>query len=153
MKTSKLISILQELDPTGQCEVTIDNNDINFADIYPGYYDGCFQIIEYCDDGKEIEGIKLCSRQDKIRLHHSGYEELFWDFPNLKITFDSEYTERLKDSIETLRKEIIKECEEIDSGKYDPKICTRCNGTGTIQIRELGNYCPTIKPCPECNNV
>jgi hypothetical protein len=120
MKTSKLISMLQEVDPSGQLEVVIDNCDITFADKFPGYYDGCYDIIQYDDKG-QIAGIQICAKQDKIRIYYLGYEQAFWDFPDLKITYDSEYTERRKEGIEKKRAEIIKECEEIDSGKYDPK--------------------------------
>ena len=112
MKVSKLIAALQELDPTGEVEVVVGGDDITHADRTPGYYDGCYEVLQY-NDKHEIVGVMVCSQLDKIKLVTWGARDQFWEEPDLVVEYDSEYAERNnKASIERDREKVKKELED-----------------------------------------
>lgn len=45
MKTSELIRLLQEADPSGELECCIDNHDIYSVELWPAFYDGFLEIL------------------------------------------------------------------------------------------------------------
>ena len=45
MKTSELIRLLQEADPSGEVECCIDNHDIYSVELWPAFYDGALEIL------------------------------------------------------------------------------------------------------------
>jgi len=80
MKTKDLIKHLQELDPTGECQVFC-NGDIYFGERLPWYYDGKPGILTR-DKSKapyyDITGMRQITAEDgdKIYLHSMGLDDL-----------------------------------------------------------------------------
>lgn len=83
MKSKELIKQLQELDPEGEAEVCVGNEDIYFAERLPAYYDGKLEVL-IRDETKRtynITGIKITGRGDKIKLHTMSLEDVVWNHP------------------------------------------------------------------------
>jgi len=78
MTTNKLIKLLKEQDPSGECHVRI-NGDIPYDVIRkPGYYDGYYNYIE---DDKFV----FSKDGDKIDIDTFNFED--WVFDNIDISF------------------------------------------------------------------
>lgn len=117
MKSKELIRILQETDPNGETEVTIDGADIYCVARYPGYYDGCYQVITR-DPSKttfNIVKIKRTRAGEKIRLHTYSIEDLIWDGWDIqsggKVEIDNFECPSYNERDEATRKE-VKACDE-----------------------------------------
>jgi hypothetical protein len=112
MKTKKLIAMLQEIDPSGEFEVCVDNLDIYFAEPLPAYWDGRLQLLIQ-DESKEphysIVGAKVTAVGTKIKLHTMGVEDVLWHDPDAPIDL-SEANEanpsRWEKIIEEIRAEV-----------------------------------------------
>ena len=88
MKTSELIRLLQEADPSGDAECCVDNEDIHFLEVLPGYYDGRLQVFTrdpalapYFD----IVAAKITSSGTKVKIRHMSIRELLLDNPEMPV--------------------------------------------------------------------
>lgn len=85
MKTKDLIKMLQDVDPSGETEVCVDNLDIYFAERKPAYWDGRLQLL-IRDESKKpfyhVAGAKVISSGDKIELHTMGVEDVIENDPD-----------------------------------------------------------------------
>jgi hypothetical protein len=117
MKTKDLIRELQELDPTGELEVTSGNCDIHFVSRQPSYYDGCAKILIRDESKKpyyDIIGVRICSEGEKIRLHTINIDSIFLDVPEAIIEYDSEYSrDHYHEIVEKTRVDMKKIIEEV----------------------------------------
>jgi len=88
VKTSELIRLLQEADPSGEAECCVDNEDIHCLDVLPGYYDGRLQVFTR-DPTKlpyfDIVGAKITGRGTKVKIRHLSIEELLIDNPEMPV--------------------------------------------------------------------
>ena len=121
MKTKELIKRLQEVDPTGETEVCVGNEDILFVAREPAYYDGCFQVLDR-DPAKEpyynVIGVEIRANGDKIVIQPHGLNWVLIDHPDMPVKFDSDYSkEHWAERVNKLREEYIKLNEEIKAGK------------------------------------
>ena len=121
MKTKELIKRLQEADPSGETDVCVGNEDILFVAREPGYYDGCFQVLDR-DPAKEpyynVVGVEIKAESDKIVIHPHGLSWVLIDHPEMPVKFDSEYAEKhWSDDVEKMREEYRKLNEDIKAGK------------------------------------
>lgn len=114
MKTKELIRQLQEMDPTGEEDVTVGNVDIHFVGREPSYWDGCKQVLirdEECEY-YNIIGAKVVSDGDKIVIETLSIRNAIWNDPDIPIEYD-EYSERhYKESYEEERAKVKKFEEE-----------------------------------------
>ena len=98
MKTKELIKALQELDPSGETECFVENQDIYFLELLPAYYDGSPYVFVR-DKAKEpyydVVAAKYLGSGAKISLHTLSAHDLITN--NEEIEFDySELTELRK---------------------------------------------------------
>ena len=96
MKSSKLIAELQRLDPEGEVEVCVGNEDIHFPSREPAYYDGPLQVYQrdMSQNGYfNIRGVKRTYSGDKIQMHSYSIADLFADQPDMPITYEGMYPE------------------------------------------------------------
>jgi hypothetical protein len=77
MKTKELIKLLQEVDPAGETEVCVHNNDILFVDCEPAYYDGTLERLEV-KNGR-IVGAKYVRKGSKVRIHPLSISDAIGD--------------------------------------------------------------------------
>jgi hypothetical protein len=92
MKSKKVIQILQELDPTGEEEVCVENIDIHYITKEPAYYDGHLQVLERDekDDDFNIKSAKYVSQGAKLVIETQSIEDMIHLRPNSEVTFDHE---------------------------------------------------------------
>jgi hypothetical protein len=100
MKTKELIKQLQELDPTGETEVSCGNHDIWIVEMLPAYYDGRLQLLirdpELTGKCFDIIGAKYVSKGQKIKLTSMGVTDVLWDNPDAIVEYpagDERYRE------------------------------------------------------------
>jgi len=109
MKSKLVIQMLQELDPTGECEVCVGNIDIFDIVIEPAYWDGCYQRLVR-DETKEcynIIGGEYISEGNKICIDGMSIKSALWNDPELPVKFldDEMNMDDYKQSVEEERKE------------------------------------------------
>ena len=108
MKTKKLIEMLQELDPEGEIEVCIGNEDIYFADRMPAYWDGRLQVLirdEECEY-YNIIGAKYTSSGDKIKLYPLSILEALEEDPDLPVeVIDTFINKKMQKTVDRWREE------------------------------------------------
>lgn len=107
MKTKILIEELQKLDPTGEEEVCVGNEDIFFVSREPAYYDGCLQVLKRDPSMKpcyDITGLEYRSSGTKIAIHTYSVTDALYDDTDFEVTYESDYAERHnKDTVEKIR--------------------------------------------------
>jgi len=108
VKAKELIRRLQDLDPSGEIEVTVGGHDIYFLDMDPGYYDGCYQVLiqdpELIGKSYSVIGIEIRAGGQKIDLHTMGYKDVLENDPDAPVTYDSDYAKRnYKSRVEAYR--------------------------------------------------
>ena len=106
MKSKKLIEELQRIDPSGEMEVCVHNEDIYFIEKQPAYYDGGFQVL--IKDGDNIKGIKYVIDGSKIKLHLFDLEYRIIDDPDFPVEIPDAgnyLTKCFKERVENFRKE------------------------------------------------
>ena len=81
MKTKDLIKMLQEVDPSGECQVNGYGGDLWFAQRLPWYYDGNSVIVERKPNGV-ITGIRQGTKEDgdKVVIYELGIDEVMCDW-------------------------------------------------------------------------
>lgn len=91
MKVKELIQQLQELDPSGETEVSCGNHDIWTVEMLPAYYDGRLQLLirdpEKTGECFDIIGAKYVSKGQKIKLTSMGVTDVLWDNPDAEIDY------------------------------------------------------------------
>ena len=89
MRTSELIRLLQEANPNDDAEVCVDNEDIHFLEVVPGYYDGRLQVFtrDPVLTGKsfDIVAARITSAGTKIKIRHCSIEDLLLDNPEMPV--------------------------------------------------------------------
>lgn len=111
MKTKDLIKELQELDPTGECQVFGDG-DIYFCEKVPWYYDGRPGILIRDESKKpyyDVVGIRQINETDgdKIYLKCMTLENVLYDSPQDRSIITEGNPEFLKEA-EEIRQKWIK---------------------------------------------
>ena len=90
MKTKELIKQLQELDPEGNIDCCVDNQDIYLLGIEPAYYDGCQQIL--IRDPKNpyynVISAKVTSKGNKLNISPLSIKSAIWENSDLSIEYD-----------------------------------------------------------------
>lgn len=77
MKTNDFIEMLERLDPDGEMEVLIGNDDLIVAPTWePGYYDGKAKIAKFDEDG-EVLSVEETSDACKICLSSVDLSDTF----------------------------------------------------------------------------
>lgn len=92
MKTKELIKQLQEIDPSGELDVTIGKNTpLHFVMELPGYYDGAFLrlIRDESRSGKcyDVVGAKVVTQDHKVCLIPLEFEDMVCDLNTVKEEF------------------------------------------------------------------
>lgn len=118
MKSKLLIKILQELDPSGDLEVSVGNTDIWGCQKLPSYYDGCQKLLVRDPENQWHDALKKgLVRSDgfKIIIDPYDFETCFLDHPDLPVEYDTDYAKRNnQERVEADRAEAIKICHEVD---------------------------------------
>lgn len=82
MKSKVLIEILQDLDPSGETEVTAGGGDIFSVEILPAYWDGSLNVL-IRDPSKapyyDVIGMEEIRTGNKIRLNIMGLDDVIFD--------------------------------------------------------------------------
>jgi hypothetical protein len=84
MKTSKLIQLLQESDPSGDLECCVDNEDIVCTSRSPAYYDGCLELLVRNEHGHVMSGA-VCRSGAKVNIVHHSICDCIDDDPNFSV--------------------------------------------------------------------
>ena len=120
MKTKELIRQLQELDPEGNMDCCIDNQDIYMTAIEPSYYDGCKQIL--IRDSKNpyynVIGAKVTSKGQKLNISPLNIKSALWENSDIIIEYDDYSARSYKEEHEKIRKE-VKDYEKENKEKYN----------------------------------
>jgi hypothetical protein len=81
MKTKDLIELIQEFDPTGELEITVDNCPIVDLVIEPSYWDGYQMVLDY--DNPEypeaITGWHYQTKNNKINIDYMTPRNLLYN--------------------------------------------------------------------------
>lgn len=106
MKSKELIEALQQLDPTGETEVSVGNHPIWYVEDLPAFYDGYLQVL-IRDKSKEpyydITGAKYVGEGRKISIHTMGVTDLLWNDPEAIVEYNGGSI-RYKETDEQTRK-------------------------------------------------
>lgn len=86
MTSKEVIKLLQELDPTGETEVSVGNHAISYINEEPAYYDGKLQSLLYDADG-QIIGIKYKTQGSKLVISEMGVTDLLWENPEAIVDY------------------------------------------------------------------
>ncbi len=106
MKTKKLIKLLQDNDPSGELECTVNGIDIYSVARQPGHFDGAYEILvrDESRTNYNIVGAKITSESEKIILEPLSIKEAISEDPKLPVEFDSRVREEDKKLVEEWRK-------------------------------------------------
>ncbi len=119
MKSKDLIRFLQEVDPEGETEVCVDNEDIYFVERPEAYWDGRLQVLIRDPDKApyyNVDGIKFVSRGEKIRLNLLPFQDVLLNDSDARMEYDSETTrKRMEKQVEAERAEVRRIFREIEA--------------------------------------
>lgn len=90
MKSKELIKQLQEIDPTGEEEVCVDNVDIFTLTSKPAYWDGRLQLLirdPKLVDCYDVIGAKYVVGGSKIVISPMSVTDVLWDDPEAFIDY------------------------------------------------------------------
>ena len=145
MKSKELIRRLQDVDPSGEVECCVGNEDIYFLDYMPAYYDGRLQFLihdpEKIDKSWSITGAEIRSRGYKIEIKSMGIYDILWDDIDLKVTYDSESSRNQYEKVvASWREDIRKEHQELNewsryTGNLPERACRFCAEQATWGLR------------------
>lgn len=125
MKINKLIELLKEIDPTGEKEVCVGNDDIHFIQELPAYYDGNLNVLirnESEETYYNIVGCKIVDDGTKISIETMNWRDVIENDPAAKILFENNRVkEKYYSEVRKLRKEII----ELEK-QFRPRPCKSC---------------------------
>jgi len=108
MKTKDVIKRLQEVDPSGELDVSVGNIDIHFIDVEPGYYDGIQQVLIRDETCRyyNIVGGKFNSSQNKVVIHTHAISDFLFENPDGYVDYSGlpEYNKQsYKESLDKVR--------------------------------------------------
>jgi len=114
MNGNQLKALIDKLDPTGEIEIAIGNQDIYFGEVQPAYWDGRLErlIIDESKRGKcySVIGAKVIGSGQKLTLHTMGVSDVLMgdadahiDLSNLEKNMPSSYN-TWKQQVEDWRK-------------------------------------------------
>lgn len=83
MKTNEFIKLLQEEDPSNECDVCVGNNPVSWVEKLPYYYDGKQTIVERVD-GYPVRG-GYPSGTMKMKIHYDTLEDALMDNPDMEL--------------------------------------------------------------------
>lgn len=115
MKVKKLIELLQQVDPTGELECGVGNEDIFAVYKDPAYYDGCQQIL-IRDESKNCYNVvaaKITAYGTKVVIRPLSITDAIWENPALEVD-TSETNGKYDKLIENWRQSAIKQKLEIE---------------------------------------
>jgi hypothetical protein len=123
MKTKRLIELLQKEDPTGESEVLVGNDDIHFLEWKPGYYDGCYTILNR-DPSKEpyydIVGAQYRSDGSKLCIRTMNWEDVISNNVDTPVeVVDTFCQKRMQNQVDDWRKEVRRIKDELDKEFFD----------------------------------
>lgn len=111
MKSKDVIAMLQSLDPTGECDVSVGNVDILSIEIEPAYWDGCLQrlVRDPTSQHYNVIGGEYTSNGDKIVIGIHSIRDAIMTNSDLPVTFAGgmDMSDYVKD-VEEFRKESLK---------------------------------------------
>lgn len=121
MKSSKLIELLKEADPSGNTEVCVSNCDIKDVDRLPAYYDGRLETLKYDAEGYVCGG-KYHSSGDKIMINYQSITDAVEnavEFDNQQLDVDyselgASTTERYKEYNAKRRENMLEMVESLE---------------------------------------
>ena len=97
MKGKELIRLLREVDPEGETEVCIGNQDILSVDKEAAYCDGCLEVLVR-DPSKvpyyDVVGAKYLQHGHKVSLMPHGVEDMLLGNPDAPVDY-SDLTDQL----------------------------------------------------------
>jgi hypothetical protein len=88
MLTKDLINKLRSLDPSGELEVVVNNDDIQFIELQPSYYDGRAILFQVDKNNHPIKMI-IGHRGQKIQIVTFDPESVLIENPNIKIDYNA----------------------------------------------------------------
>ena len=117
MKSSEIIKKIQEIDPTGEMEVCIENEDIFMIQQKPAYWNGRLQRLIWNEN--RITGAEILQTGNKICITPLGIEELVYTYPDIPINLSDLAPQTRKswlDSITQWRETARKLEKEVNAG-------------------------------------
>lgn len=122
MKSKELIRQLQELDPTGEIEVTGWYGAIHFANRTQYYWDGYVHTL-ILDEHGCAKGMRIgpIANEDKIVLHEMDLEDVLLDNPDAPITINvsGSSRERYEKKVAEARQKMRQIIEDTIQWKHD----------------------------------
>lgn len=89
MNTRDLIAALQEVDPTGDTLVCVNNDDVYLVHRQPAYYDGALTqlVIDETKRGRaySVAGVKIIRSGDKVTIQCLSVEDVLANDPEAPI--------------------------------------------------------------------
>jgi len=128
MKTKELIKELNEIDPSGNLEVTVGKIPIHFVERLPSYYDGKLQILMH--DPKKAPYYDICGgvitdKGQHVCIHMLSIQDAIYEDPELKVILDLSSPERnaeYRDTVEDWRGRARDVKEEVEKWKKEQGI-------------------------------
>ncbi len=131
MKTKDIIEQLQELDPSGELDVSVGLADISDISILPSYYDGYQQILIRHPEGYFPKGGRYNVDKDKIVIDSLSFKEAIYSDPEFSIDYSGLSEDRVKryeESHEKEREDSYKITSEVDFQSLLKACCKKaCN--------------------------
>jgi hypothetical protein len=112
MKTSILVKLLQEADPSGELDVCVGKEDIFIVGREPAYYDGCHEVLirDWSRSDYNVVGAEIRCQGEKIRLRTLSIEWAILEDPRLPVACSKSYAakvRRWRDEAAEIDREIV----------------------------------------------
>ncbi len=115
MKTKDLIKLLQETDPSGELQCSVNGVDIYFAQVKAGYWDGVYQVLIKEKDKCNVIGAEYRSDGDKLCIETYSIKDAMLDDPNIPVkVVDCFCNKQMQKTINKWRKEIKEVIKKVD---------------------------------------
>jgi hypothetical protein len=86
VKTSDVIRMLQEADPSGELDVCVFNEPVDVVERVPSHYNGALQRFTYDVDGTPKEG-EFTVYGYKVLITTRSIADEIWNNPELPVRF------------------------------------------------------------------
>ena len=90
MKSKELIRLLQELDPTGELEVSVGKTDIFYIIKNASFWDGTLQVLQREESKKpyyNVIGARYKSTGQHLSIVPLSISEAIWENPDLPVDY------------------------------------------------------------------
>ena len=114
MKTSQLVKLLQEADPTGDLEVYGAGGAIYDVERLPGYYDGSYSYIETEQDGETLKNYVISKANQKVYIDSMSAETWLLDRDIDRVFIEDSKGVRKTAATEERFKKIVRQSKAID---------------------------------------